>query len=51
MGINEKVYKARRLLSISGLRTVSMSPSDSQELLDVYNFSGYAEGGLSWKTR
>jgi len=39
----EKVYKAQRLFDISSLRTVSMSPSDSQELLDVYNLSGYAE--------
>jgi len=35
----EKVYKSKRLFDISSLRTVSMSPSDSQELLDVYNFS------------
>ena len=31
-----KVYKSQIFYKFSNLRVVSMSPSDSQELLDVY---------------
>jgi len=36
---NQKTYKAYPISNISNLRIVSMSPSDSQELLDDYHFS------------